>query len=142
MIRVVLDTNVVVSAHLTEEGLEATVLLLALSGKVKLCVSEPILAEYDGVLSRKKFSLDPHRVTRALEKIRAVGRRVRPKRTLTACPDPEDNRFLECAEAGGADYLITGNKRHFPTRWGKAKVVNAREFLEIAGPELLLSKKR
>jgi len=142
MIRVVLDTNVIVSAHLQEEGLEATVFLLALAGKITLCVSQPILAEYQGVLSRKKFSLDPHRVTRSLEKIRRASRKVRPKRTLTACPDPEDNRFLEGAEAAGADYLITGNKRHFPTEWGKTQVVNAREFLEFTGSELLLPNKR
>jgi uncharacterized protein len=141
MIRVVLDTNVIVSAHLHEEGLEATIFLLALSGTITLCVSEPILAEYEGVLRRRKFSLDPLRVTRSLEKIRRASRRVRPKGTLTVCPDLEDNRFLECAEAGGADYLITGNKRHFPPDWGKTKVVNAREFLEITGSELLLPKK-
>jgi putative PIN family toxin of toxin-antitoxin system len=141
MIRIVLDTNVIVSAHLHEEGLEATVFLLALAGTITLCVSQPILAEYEGVLSRKKFSLDPPRVARSLEKIRRASRRVRPKRTLAECPDPEDNRFLECAEAARADYLITGNKRHFPTHWGKTKVVNAREFLEITGPKLLLPKK-
>ena len=142
MIRVVLDTNVIVSAHLQEEGLEATVFLLALSGTITLCISEPTLAEYEGVLRRRKFSLDPLRITRLLEKIRRVSRRVRPKGTLTVCPDPEDNRFLACAEAGGADYLITGNKRHFPPHWGKTRVVNAREFLEITGPELVLTKKR
>jgi putative PIN family toxin of toxin-antitoxin system len=141
MTRVVLDTNVVVSAHLREEGLEATVFLLALSGKITLCVSQPMLAEYEGVLSRRKFSLDPSRVTRSLEQIRRASRRVRPKRTLAVCSDLEDNRFLECAAAAGADYLITGNKRHFPKRWGKTKAVNAREFLEITGPELLLPKK-
>jgi putative PIN family toxin of toxin-antitoxin system len=142
MIRIVLDTNVIVSAHLHEAGLEATVFLLALSRRIIFCVSEPILAEYAGVLRRRKFALDPHRVIRSLEQIRSAGRSVRPKRTLTACPDPEDNRFLECAEAGGADYLITGNKRHFPTHWGKIRMVNAREFLEITGPELFLPQKR
>lgn len=141
MIQVVLDTNVVISAHLNEEGLQAAVFLLALSGKIKLCVSQPILAEYEGVLRREKFSLDLNCVARSLEKIRAVSRRVRPQRTLSVCPDPDDNRFPECAEAAGADYLITGNKRHFPKQWGKTKVVNAREFLEIIAPELLLPKK-
>src|SRR5262249_5042390 len=107
MIRIVLDTNVIVSAHLQEEGLEAAVFLLALAGRITLCVSQPILAEYEGVLSRRKFSLDPHRVTRSLKQIRRASRRVRPTRTLAECPDPEDNRFLECAEAARADYLIT-----------------------------------
>ena len=103
MIRVVLDTNVLVSAHLQEEGLEATVFLLALSRRIRLCVSAPVLAEYAGVLRRRKFSLDPHHVTRSLEQIRSASRRVRSKRTLMVCPDADDNRFLECAEAGGAD---------------------------------------
>jgi putative PIN family toxin of toxin-antitoxin system len=141
MIRVVLDTNVIVSAHLRPDGLEATVFLLALAGTITLCVSPSLLAEYEGVLSRKKFSLDPRRVAGSLEQMRNASRTVRPKRTLTECRDPEDNRFLECAEAAGADYLITGNKRHFPTHVGKTKVVNAREFLEITGPELLALKK-
>lgn len=141
MIRVVLDTNVIVSAHLNEEGLQATVFRLALARTIRLGVSQPILTEYEGVLRREKFSLDPNRVARSLERIRAVSRRVRPKRMLSVCSDSEDNRFLECAEAARADYLITGNKRHFPTQWGKTKVVNAREFLEIIAPELLLPKK-
>jgi predicted nucleic acid-binding protein len=51
-------------------------------------------------------------------------------------PDPDDNKFLECAQAAGADYLVTGNKRHFPKRWGKTKVVNARELLDLISPEL------
>src|SRR4051794_20467448 len=98
MIRGVLDTNVIVSAHLHEDGLEAMVFRLALAGRIILCVSEPFIAEYHGVLSRKKFAFEPSRITRALETIRRASRTVRPKRTLTACPDPEDNRFLECAE--------------------------------------------
>ena len=40
-----------------------------------------------------------------------------------------DNRFLECAEAAQADFLVTGNKRHFPKQWKATKVVNARELL-------------
>jgi len=52
-IRVVLDTNVVVSAHLNSEGYERHALDLALAGKLQLAVSEVILAEYAGVLSRQ-----------------------------------------------------------------------------------------
>jgi predicted nucleic acid-binding protein len=45
--------------------------------------------------------------------------------------DPNDNVFLECAQAGQADYLVTGNKRHFPDRWKKTKVISARELIEF-----------
>jgi putative PIN family toxin of toxin-antitoxin system len=58
-IRVVLDTNVEVSAHLNSEGYERHVLDLVLAGKIKLAVSEGILAEYEGVLRRAKFRLSP-----------------------------------------------------------------------------------
>jgi putative PIN family toxin of toxin-antitoxin system len=78
MIRVVLDTNVIVSAHLNEEGLEASLLTLALAGKIELCVSEAILAEYEGVLRRKKFSLSPRRITHSLSRIRKASLLVQP----------------------------------------------------------------
>jgi uncharacterized protein len=48
---------------------------------------------------------------------------------VQACSDPDDDCFLECAEAAQADFLITGNKRHFPKRWKGTEIVNAREFL-------------
>jgi putative PIN family toxin of toxin-antitoxin system len=133
---VVLDTNIIVSAHLNEQGLEAAVLLLVFAGKIKLCVTQPILDEYADVLHREKFHFDSHRIVLSLTKIRSISRKVRPRRLLSVCPDPNDNRFLECAEAARADFLITGNKRHFPKQWGATKVVNAREFLEIITPEL------
>lgn len=59
------------------------------------------------------------------------GHIVHPSVRITASPDLTDNRFLECVEAAGADYLITGNKRHFPSQWKNTRVVNAREFLDI-----------
>jgi uncharacterized protein len=42
---------------------------------------------------------------------------------------------LECAEAGEADFLVTGNKRHFPAHWGKTRVVNARELITTIFPQ-------
>ncbi|MBZ5724690.1 MAG: PIN domain-containing protein [Acidobacteriia bacterium] len=51
-----------------------------------------------------------------------------PARTLSASSDEPANRFLECAEAAKADFLVTGNKQHFPEQWKAIRVVNAREF--------------
>ncbi len=59
MIRVVIDTNVVVSANLSDEGLPASVLDLAANKKILMVVSEPILAEYAEVLRRPRLKLDP-----------------------------------------------------------------------------------
>lgn len=135
-IRVVLDTNVVVSAHLNAEGYERHVLDLALAGKLQMAVSEPILTEFHGVLRRPRFGIKPRQVSQSIRLIRKAARLVRPHRNLTVTRDPADNRFLECAEASKADYLVTGNKRHFPTEWRQTQVVNARELLEWIIPEL------
>jgi putative PIN family toxin of toxin-antitoxin system len=135
-IRVVLDTNVVVSAHLDGEGYERHVLDLALAGKLHLVVSEAILDEYAGVLSRPKFAIGSKQVSKSLRLIRTAARIVRPQHELTVTQDPADNRFLECAEAARADYLVTGNKRHFPRSWRQTLVVNARELVEWIAPDL------
>jgi putative PIN family toxin of toxin-antitoxin system len=135
-IRVVLDTNVVVSAHLNSEGYERSVLDLALSGKLRMVVSEAILQEYESVLRRPKFRLKPLQVARSLRLLRSAARVVAPYGQLNVARDAGDNRFLECAEAAKADYLVTGNKRHFPKQWRQTLIVNARELLEWTIPEM------
>jgi uncharacterized protein len=135
-IRVVLDTNVVVSAHLNSDGYERHVLDLALAGKLQLAVSEIILAEYEGVLRRAKLGLTARQVGRSMRLIRAAARIVTSRRELNITRDAADNRFLECAEAAKAHYLVTGNKRHFPKQWRQVMVVNARELLERVVPNL------
>ena len=65
MARVVLDTNVVVSACLTPEGAPATIVELALLGAFTLCLSPAVLAKYREVLAREKFSREQERVRKA-----------------------------------------------------------------------------
>jgi predicted nucleic acid-binding protein len=48
---------------------------------------------------------------------------------VNACTDPDDNVFLECAQAAAAHYLITGNAKHFPAAWGSTQIMSARQFL-------------
>jgi predicted nucleic acid-binding protein len=50
--------------------------------------------------------------------------------TVSAATDEDDNRFLECAAAAGAEYLVTGNLRHYPAEWARTQVVNARGFVD------------
>ena len=51
---------------------------------------------------------------------------------IAACPDdPDDLIFLECAETAAADYLVTGNRKHYPGQWKKTRIVTAREFMGI-----------
>lgn len=135
MIRVVLDTNVIVSALLKDEGNEAAVLLLALQGTLQVYVSESIVTEYDEVLHRKKFSFDLNRVRHLLALIRQAATIVDPLHIVTISPHEPDNRLLECAQQSRVDYLVTGNKRHFPKRWKTTLTVNARELLDLLGPQ-------
>jgi predicted nucleic acid-binding protein len=56
---------------------------------------------------------------------------IAPATPLAVSPDETDNRFLECAEAAGADFLVTGNRRHFPNVWKTTRIVSARELVEF-----------
>lgn len=131
MIRVVIDTNIVVSALLRSGGLPEAVLSLALGGIVQLCVSEPVLAEYEDVLRRPRLGIELKKVALALTRIREVSLMVTPSSRVTACSDPDDNIFLECADAAEAKYLVTGNTDDFPKLWNKTRILTAREFIEV-----------
>lgn len=133
MIRVVLDTNIVVSATLRARGLPAAVFNLAIASVIQLCVSEPVLAEYAEVLGRARLAIPPAKVANALARIRAKSFLVTATAKVdpTACADdPDDIIFLECAETAAADYLVTGNRKHYPNEWKKTRIVTAREFME------------
>jgi putative PIN family toxin of toxin-antitoxin system len=135
-LRLVLDTNVVVSGALKPNGLERSALIFALTPPAALFVTHEILAEYAEVLARPELRIPAKERSGLIGLVNARSRLVVPKRKLTVCRDADDDIFLECAEAGRADYLITGNKRHFPAHWRATKIVNAREFLDIVAPHL------
>ena len=136
-LRLVIDTNVVISAALKTQGLERVALIIAVTKPSRLYVSDPILDEYSEVLARSMLHIRKGIRAQILQMIRNRGFLVSPRRQLEIASDPDDNLFLECAEAARADYLITGNLRHFPRFWRSAKVVSAREFIELAAPHLL-----
>jgi|HubBroStandDraft_1064217.scaffolds.fasta_scaffold36130_3 putative PIN family toxin of toxin-antitoxin system len=128
---VVLDTNIVVSAHLSPLGLPYRVYNLVLHQHLRLLVSAPILIEYECVLRRPRFRFPPERIAESLIRIRKMSTMIAPATTLAVSPDETDNRFLECAEAAGADFLVTGNRRHFPNVWKTTRIVSARELVEF-----------
>lgn len=130
MTKVVIDTNVLVSALLTEHGTEATVLDFVIAGKLAWCVSEAVLAEYEATLLRPKFKrIDRRKIAAALALARLGEMAVITKR-LSHSPHESDNRFYECASVTAADYLVTGNRRHFPKDLPPTKIVNASELLK------------
>lgn len=129
--RLVLDTNVVLSAVLKPDGLQRLIFQIALSPFCEVFVSTPILTEYEDVLSRKKFKLQSDEVQAIMRLIKTTATLVTPQQTVTAAHDPDDNMFLECAEEAEANYLVTGNKKHFPAKWGVTKVVSGREVMDL-----------
>jgi putative PIN family toxin of toxin-antitoxin system len=129
MIKVVIDTNVLVSGILKPGGWEAAVLDLIAKGKLAWCTSEPILDEYQRVLVTK-LRLAPLSVQFYLLLAKA-GPFYVPDVALAESPDEPDNRFYECAHSARADYLVTGNLRDFPSPCAPTEIVNARQFLEL-----------
>lgn len=136
-LRLVIDTNILVSAAIKPEGLQRTALVLAITKPARLYVSNAILDEYAKVLSRRLLRIRKGIRTQIFQTVRNRSFLVPPRRRLNVAADPDDNIFLECAESARADYLITGNLKHFPRFWRSTKVINAREFMEIAAPDLL-----
>jgi len=133
MIRVVLDTNIVISATLAK-GLPSAILTILLRlPQFQICVSEPLLEEYRQVFMRKKFEEIRQEGLRTVAKIEEQALKVIPEVKVERIrTDRPDNRVLECALAAEAHYLITGNRRHF--RFGhffSTQIVNPYEFLDI-----------
>jgi uncharacterized protein len=136
-LRLVMDTNVLISAALKPTGLQRTALLLATVKPARLYVSNAILEEYGEVLARSELGIRRGLRLQLMQLIKSRSYRVAPTRRLEVCSDPDDNIFIECADAAGADYLITGNQKHFPKFWKRTKIVTAREFVNLVAPHLI-----
>lgn len=114
--RVVLDTNVLVAALLTPRGAPASVLNAVLNGSVTLLVDERIADEYRDVLFRSKFGFSHDALQPVLDFIERAGEYVVAEPVRVTISDPDDIPFVEVATAAAADYLVTGNLKHFPKR--------------------------
>ena len=127
MVKVVLDTNILVSSLLTS-GPPALIIDLAADGRIIPFYNDLILLEYWGVLSRKKFGFSSFNVTRLIHDIIRSGIAVEPKhRSKKKIVDEDDRVFYDTAVEAQA-YLITGNIRHFPL---EKFVVSPTQFLSI-----------
>jgi putative PIN family toxin of toxin-antitoxin system len=104
MIRVVLDTNVLVSAAFKRVGAPGQVLDLVTDGVLTPCVSDEVMNEYLDVLQRPILLPHSARAQELLELMAKFAVHVAPVENVSLCADPDDNRFLECALAAGARY--------------------------------------
>ncbi len=129
--RVVLDTNVIISSFLTPAGNPSRILRLILQGDLEIVIDEQILAEYTEIASRPIFQLDRDKVQIVLDYLRSVAIHAPSLPLVPSLPDPGDEPFLEAALSTKSDFLITGNKKHYPARTCKdITVVTPSEFLQ------------
>ncbi len=128
---VVLDTNVIVSGILKPYSKTAAILRLIADGAIQVAYDLRILSEYQDVLSRPKFNFVKEHIRAFLDQVEQEGVLVLPKPLKNHLPDPDDEPFLEAALSGGAEAIVTGNKRHFPGRdYQGVKILSPVEFLE------------
>ena len=127
--RVVLDTNVVVSGLATPTGPCAQILDLTVEGKVQPCVDARVLEEYERVLRRPDLPISPEKAEEFLEFIPVIAEIVSPVPLAVVLPHEDDRPFLETAREAAA-ILVSGNLRHFPARKrAGVTVLSPREFL-------------
>lgn len=130
MIYAVIDTNVWVSALLTQNHEAATyrVFSLVFDRAITPLYSDEILAEYEEVLSRKKFSFTYEKVNRVLSFVREYGIDTERTPFLDSMPDEDDRVFYEVSLSQEDSFLVTGNLKHYPL---KPHVVTPAEFMKI-----------
>ena len=134
MLKVVVDTNVIVSALIKPQSNPALTISFILNGDCELCLSDKIFTEYEGVLAREKFKhLDRPRVKELLLRLKRRALWVTPKVSVdNITKDPADKVFLECALEARADFFITGNIHHFPVKnFDNTLIVSPNEFMDL-----------
>ena len=135
MIRVVADTNVLISA-LMFGGLPGSFLDLALLRAVELVTSPVLLDELDEKL-RFRFEVDPSDTDAIRAKLESCALVVMPGITVEAiAEDPDDNRVLECAMAGDAAYIVSGDRHLLKLRSYKGiSILTVRQFMDALAPD-------
>lgn len=132
LVTVVADTNVIVSA-LFWGGNESKIVHLVEEGKIKLLTSVALLDELKKVLMYERFGLNEKEIDDNVKYILTISKIISPKRRLRIIhEDPADNRVLECALAGAAAYIVSGDKHLLQLKkFEKAKILRPKEFLSI-----------
>ncbi len=133
--RLILDTNVLVSALIQRSYPFFIVDRVFADASLQLCISTQLFAEYINVLNREKFSrfVDFHGKAKVLlADLESRALKFEPANTVNLIKDAADNRLLELAETCSADYLITGNTNDFTmSQYKVTRIVSPKEFFEI-----------
>jgi putative PIN family toxin of toxin-antitoxin system len=140
MQKVIVDTNVLVSALIQRSYPYRILYALVLEDKIRLCISQPLLVEYYDVLGRSKFRQYrdfADKVNTVLAGLEIKAERYYPTVRLNLISDKDDNKILELADVCLADFVITGNTTDFTFPYYKqTKIVTPREYWEQYRPGL------
>ncbi len=130
--KIVLDTNVLVSALLRPGSYPARIFDLVLARQIGLALDIRIFDEYRNDLFRPEFRLSKAHVNHLFDFIWRSSECVQPEPLLIRLPDPDDTMFIEVAVSALADTFVTGNMKDFPPaqRHG-VRVLNPREWIEV-----------
>ena len=127
--KVVFDTNILVSALVFPGGRGEAALRRIIEEQDQLVISKPILDELLGVLARK-FSRDAEELAHVAVFLSGLALSVRPRRKLQVVNDEPDNRILECALAGHAEAIVTGDHALLSLReYRGVRIISLREYL-------------
>lgn len=129
--KVILDTNIFISALAIPGGQAEIALQGAIDGRYHLAISKPIIHEVLDVLARK-FKRDAETLARTSVFLADLGEVVHPRKTLTVLADEPDNRILECAQAAGADFIVSGDRAMLAlNEYAGVRIVTLRQFIGI-----------
>lgn len=130
---VVLDCNVIVSAG-WKDGFVRSVVRHAIECH-DIIISPAIIEEYKRVAGYEKFSAETAAyITDVIAEIKSCARMVEPVCASVVLPDPDDGKFVEAAITADADFIVTGNLKHFPDGcYGSTRVISVRGFAELTG---------
>jgi putative PIN family toxin of toxin-antitoxin system len=113
IIKAVIDTNVLVSAMLSPNGIPAKIWDAFLNCEFALCYCSGILEEYRDVLARPRLAVNRADADDALAAVEVCGILISVTKSILSIPDEDDRLFYDTAVSAGA-LLVTGNTKHFP----------------------------
>lgn len=131
--RVVLDTNILVSALGWKDGNQFAIIRKCFTKELTLIYSSNILEEFEKVVQRPHFEFFSEEIDEFISKILEIGEMVQPEEKHTVITkDPTDNIVIDAAVAGKADYIVSGDKHLLDLKKFKGiKILRATEFLKL-----------
>jgi uncharacterized protein len=126
--KIVLDTNVIVSGLISTDGTPAQIINLLINGRITILYDDRILTEYVEVLSRKKFGFKKEIIDPLMDFIKNEGEYIGAEPINKRFTDDDDKKFYEVAKTAKAKCIVTGNKAHYPN---ETIVKSPKEFIEM-----------